>query len=61
MYHPEKQSNESNTLWWKKEKGSRLTDRANENLKLSHSGPNQRQASGNNRPIKLLRQGRHRV
>ena len=37
----EKHFNQINTLWWNKEKGSRLTDsqRAKENLNLSHVGP----------------------
>ena len=34
---------------------------AKENLKLSHSGPRYRKASGINPPIKALRQSRHRV
>ena len=33
--------------------------RAEENLKLSHGGPSQRQTSGTNQRIKALRQGRH--
>ena len=33
--------------------------RAKENLKLSSSGPSQRQASGTHQGIKALRQGRH--
>ena len=35
--------------------------RAKEELKLSHSTPSQRQASGTNQQIKALRQYRHRV
>ena len=40
----EKHFNQINTLWWNKEKGSRLTDsqRAKENLNLSHVGPSYR-------------------
>ena len=45
----EKQSNPINMLWLNKEKGSWLTVvRAKANLKLSHCGPSQRQASGTN-------------
>ena len=35
--------------------------RANENLRLSHGGPNYSQASGTNPPVKALRQSRHWV
>ena len=33
--------------------------RAKVNLKLSHGGPSQRQASGTNPPMKVLNQGCH--
>ena len=33
--------------------------RAKENIKLSYGGPSQRQASGTNQRIKVLRQGCH--
>ena len=36
-----------------------MTLRAKENLQLSYSGPNQRQAPGTNQRIKALRQGPH--
>ena len=50
----EKHFNQINTLWWNKEKGSRLTDsqRAKENLNLSHVGPSYRLAFCTNPPIK---------
>ena len=34
-------------------------DRAKEDLKLSHDGPSQRQATYTNKPIKVISQGRH--
>ena len=43
----------------KKETHDSQIVRVKENLKSSHGGPIQRQASGTNQRIKALRQGRH--
>ena len=50
-------------LLYDNEKKKRVNDsqivRLKENLKLSYGGPSQRQASGTNQHIQVLRQGRH--
>ena len=57
MYHHRELTHYDETK--KKAHDSQTVRAKAENLKLSHGGPSQRQASGTNRPIKALSQGRH--